>query len=220
VLKLPQLQRPNWPWLPPTTKLNAYAIFLHQMDEQRFWQTAWSEYCRRRTKLQKGYKANQSDVKEWQAIGEKLYRSMLDPQLFIELFFGLRMRHNNLTPPSLEEVSRSIDTLGLWFEEDFRPDAEAAFYNAGNQMSSLLDRYPDSTPDYWFKEKQSLFPAYFVLLYVGQPALLAPAVLKQAARQMHDLSVIRALDRFHGWPEDYWQRLLLAREQRQPHIQA
>lgn len=203
------MNKPIWGWLQQTIRTEFYTTSLFVMGVERYWQIAWSEYNKRRRTLDGNYKSDIKDTDHWKRVGHKLYVSFIDPQLFTEAFFAYRMRQGTLVAPTITELEKAISTIGLWFQDDYRPDAEGEFWEVGNKLDNLIKRYPDSTIEYWFEVKPEEFPAYFHLLYSrGQ---VDNAIGKRGCNQLKDLGIIRAIDRYAAWPESYFERLMEAR---------
>lgn len=205
-------KRPDWAWLPPTQESQIYTWSLFRLEEERYWQIAWSEYKRRRLTCEKSYKAQAIDTEAWKKIGKELFTSMTDPQLFIEQLFLYFLSLDRPRPPLIAEILPKFETLGLWYNEKYTPDAEGDFIIAGTNMESLIQRFPDTSIDYWLDEKSDEFPPYFHLLFRSSGEL-PKGIAEKGARQVIQLPILRTLELFQVWPNDAHLRLMNARRE-------
>lgn len=200
---------PKWTWTPPVKPTEIYTWALFRLEEEKYWQIAWSEYVTLRTAIQPKYRAGQ-DSKIWQEIGSHLYQSMLDPQLFIELVFESFMRNEKPRPPEVSELLPKLETLGLWYDENYIPNAESKLFLAGESLEQLIARYPDTNAEYWFKKEPNKYEPYMHLLYTPSGSL-DRQVARKGLKQLRRLQVLRCLESYSLWPEDAQERLLAAR---------
>jgi len=202
--------KPEWTWLPDIQNTEIYTWALYRLEEEKYWQIAWSEYRRRRLQFQKGYKGKPSDVTLWQEIGREMYRRMTDPQLLIEQIFVHHLKQENPRPPEVNELLNRMDTIGLWFDETYRPDAESDLYIAGTKLEVLVTRFKDNSVDYWLGKSPEDYPAYFHLLYRSSGELPKHIALR-GLKELNYLHTLRSLEEFEIWPTDAQEKLLAAR---------
>lgn len=211
MLDLQKIPTPDWIWLPENTIASeVYTWTLFRLEEERYWQAAWSEYKKRRNFAQKSYRSKPEDIEQWQQIGQKLFANMMDPYLFIEQLFVHFNKMDKPRPPEVSEVNLHIDTIGLWFDDQYRPDAEGDLFIAGNKLNNLMLRYPGTNRSYWLEKGEKEYPPYFQLLFRATGEL-PKSILVKAHKQIVMLPVLRSLERFSIWPDDAHKRLMVAR---------
>jgi len=201
---------PSWNWLPPVQNTEIYTWALFRLEEEKYWQIAWREYKQRRNLFQKGYKGQPNDVSLWQEIGKSLFQRMADPQLFIEQVFAYHLKQDRPRPPEVSELLGKLDTIGLWYDEAYRPDAESDLFIAGSKLEAMISRYPDTDPDYWFKKSPEDYPAYFHMLYRSTGELPQELAVK-GIKEINYIHILRSIEKFEIWPIDAKERLTAAR---------
>lgn len=209
MLTINKCSKPEWVWLPPVCPTEIYTWALFRLEEERFWQIAWSEYVAHRTLVQSKYKSD-NNSRPWRELGTQLYQSMLDPQLFIELVFENYMRNERPRPPEVSELMPKLETLGLWYDESYLPNAESRLFLSGEELNNLVARYPDTTVEYWMGKDPKKYEPYMHLLFTSS-GVLDPVIASKGLKQLHSLQVLRALEVYSIWPEDAQEKLMAAR---------